>query len=254
MEYNILTSFNKHYWDEVANQTSKKLDENWYDKGKIFLYHELDDNFLSIIKKPYSKRVEWINLYNTVTELPAWIEKFKDEPKANGFNPKGGINWRTHAIKWAHKTFPLLYHARKQKQGWLFWIDTDAECFKKVDDKFIKSICDERKIVSYLGRKTNYSECGFLGFNLNHPETKNFIEMWWNIYPTGDFINISETHDSWIFDEMRRRFGKPELFDDLNASSTTDKNPFGFSKIGSHFLHVKGRNKKQHLAKAKRRI
>ena len=249
--YNVLTSFNKHYWDEVASQTVKKLDENWYPGGKIYLYHELNDEDLAKAKQGLSGRVEWFDLYKTVPYLSEFKEAYKDHPKATG-NGRG--EWRTHAIKWVHKTFPLLSHVKKQDSGWLFWLDTDAECFKKIDDKFLKSICDESKIVSYLGRKTNYSECGFMGFNLNHPQTKHFVDTWWNIYPSGKFTEISETHDSFLFDAVRKEYGKTELFDDLNIDSTTDKNPFGNSKIGSHFLHVKGQNKKQQLAKAKRRI
>lgn len=250
MKYDILTSFNDYYWEEVANQTVKKLDENWYSTGNIHLYHQLNKEKVEKLKPMFSSRVHWYDLYETVPELPQFIEKFKDHPKANG-NGKG--EWRIHAIKWVHKTFPLLRHMQSNPNGWLFWLDSDAECFKKIDNSFLKTICNEKKIVSYLGRKGNYSECGFMGYNLNHPETHKFINMWWNIYPAGDFAKISETHDSYIFDAMRSQFGKPDLFDDLNSHSNSNKNPFGNSKIGSHFLHAKGNNKKATLQKMTRR-
>lgn len=239
--YNILTSFNRFYWDEIGHHTIKKLDENWYPGGTIFLYHEMDDKFVNSVKGNFSSRVKWISLHEEVPEIKEFAEKFKDHPRANGF---GEGQWRWHAIKWIHKTFPLLKHVKQQKDGWLFWLDVDAECYKKVDDAFIKNICNESKIMCYIGRKRKYSECGFLGFNLNNPETKKFVDFWWNVYPSGDFTGIKETHDSWIFDEMKKRFNKNELFDDLNSHSDSDKNPFRSSRIGNYFVHAKGQNKK----------
>ena len=42
--------------------------------------------------------------------------------------------------------------------------------------------------MSYLGREKNYSECGFLGFNLLHTEFKNFINRMTDIYSTGEIF------------------------------------------------------------------
>lgn len=249
MKYSVITSFNKKYWDEVGHQTIKKLDENWHESGNIYLYHELDDSFVNTIKKGFSSRVQWIDLYPSVPYLSEFIDKFKDHPKANG----QAAGWRSHAIKWVHKTFPLLQQVRKETSGWLCWLDVDAECFKKIDNDYVKTICNPSKMLSYLGRKGNYSECGFLGFNIDHPKLKDFVDAWWNIYPTGNFTKVSETHDSFLFDAVRKDFGHPELFDDLNAHSTTNKNPFGNSKLGSHFIHAKGSNKSATLQKITRR-
>jgi len=249
MKYNVLTSFNQHYWEEVGYQTIKKLDENWHNSGTIYLYHELNQSFVNSIKNEFSSRVEWYSLYDEVPYLSEFIETYKNHPKANG--DAGG--WRQHAIKWVHKTFPLLQHAKTHSNGWLCWLDVDAECFKKIDDTYIKTICKPEKMLGYLGRKGNYSECGFLSFNLEHPQIKSFLDKWWDIYPSGYFTKISETHDSFLFDAVRKEFGYPEIFDDLNINSNTNKNPFGNSVLGSHFIHAKGQHKSATLQKMSRR-
>lgn len=250
MQYNIVTSVNEYYWNEVAHKTLLELDKNWISNGKIFVYHELKQELVDTIKNNFSSRVIWLNLYKIVPELPAWIEKWKDHPKANGY---GTGAWRDHAIKWAHKTFAYIHQCLEQKKDWVIWLDCDALLFKPIDNKFLKSICDDSKAVAYIGRKGNYSECGFLAFNLNQPVGLEFINELKNLYDSGKFTKISETHDSFLFDAVRKEkfTSREDMFDDLNAYSKTDKNPFGHSRIGTHFWHGKGANKAGTLAKAK---
>lgn len=250
MQYNILTSVNETYWNEIANETIKELDKNWVANGKIFIYHEFRKEFLDSVKNNFSNRVVWLNLHETVPELSTWIDKWKDHSKANGLG-KGA--WRDYAIKWAHKTFAYFHRCQEQKSDWVIWLDSDALLFKPVDENFLKVICDNKFAISYLGRKGNYSECGFLSFNLNNPITLDFIQKFQDLYYSGDFTKVSETHDSFLFDAVRidKFMHCAELFNDLNKDSKTDKNPFGNSKIGSHFWHGKGANKAKTFAKAK---
>jgi hypothetical protein len=49
-------------------------------------------------------------------------------------------------------------------------------------------------------------------------------------------------------------FDDPDLFCDLNADSTTDKNPFGNSLIGTHLAHAKGADKIKTTAKLTKQI
>jgi hypothetical protein len=120
---------------------------------------------------------------------------------------------------------------------------------KKIDNDFIKKTCPGNKCISYIGRKGKYSECGFVGYNLDRLETRRFLELWENFYLSGEFVNHSETHDSWTFDYIRKSFDNSELFCDLNAASTTDKNPFANSLIGTHIVHAKGSDKIKTTAK-----
>ena len=57
-------------------------------------------------------------------------------------------------------------------------------------------------MLTYLGREHPtlgdggvYPECGFVGYNLAHPEIQNFISDWEKLYNTGEVFNILEWHD-----------------------------------------------------------
>jgi hypothetical protein len=239
MNYKILTSFNQKYWDEVARDNVKLLDQNWINGDDILLYHQLEN---PIIDK-FSMRVRWFDLYKSCPELIAFIDRWKNEPRANGTyraKPEHAFKW--NAIKFAHKTFAIWHAAKNQKNGWLIWLDCDALLFRNIDEDFIKKIFLENKMVCYLGRKGKYSECGFLAFNLNLPQTRKFLEDWENLYLTGEFLKCDQTHDSFTFDHMRK-INDANLFFDLNANSTTDKNPFSNSIINTHLAHAKGGGK-----------
>jgi hypothetical protein len=246
--YTVLTSFNKTYWQEIAQDNVRKIDQLWPESENILLYHQLSE-----IDTSFSNRVQWIDLYQSCPELIEFSDRWKDDLRANGKSGKKNA-FRQNAIKFCHKTFAIWHAARQQKNGWLIWLDCDAIVLKKIDNEFITTVCPDNKCISYIGRKGKYSECGFVGYNLDRPETRKFLELWENFYLSGEFINHSETHDSWTFDYIRKLFDNPDLFCDLNAASTTDKNPFGNSLIGTHIVHAKGADKIKTTAKLKKQI
>lgn len=241
--YTILTSFNETYWKEVARDNVYKMDESWPVDEQILLYHQLPQ-----LDNSVSSRVKWIDLYASCPELVEFADKWKDDLRANGKSGKKNA-FRQNAVKFCHKTFAIWHAAKQQKNGWLIWIDCDAIMLKKIDYAFIKQVCPDHKCISYIGRKGKYSECGFVGYNLDRPETRKFLELWENYYLSGEFINHKETHDSWTFDYIRKSFTDSDLFYDLNASSITDKNPFSNSLIGTHMAHAKGSDKMKTTAK-----
>lgn len=241
--YKIITSFNEKYWQEVADENTKFLDANWAENQPVIFYHELNH----IPTHGYSKRVRWLDLYDNCPLIEKFIEEWKDHPNANGAK-----NFRTNAVKFVHKTFAIWHACKTLDSGWLVWIDSDACLYKSIDINFIHTVFPNDKMICYLGRPGKYSECGFLGFNLDHKECKTFLSDWEDLYLSGKFINLPETHDSWTFDFIRKKY-EQSLFHNLNASATTNKNPFSQSLIGPYFAHAKGDKKNEKLQKIKLR-
>ena len=236
--YNVITSFNEKYWHEIAKQNVSLLDKNWPESFQIKLYHELKN-----IDPEFSNRVKWYDLYKECPEISKFAEKWKDHPKANGAGVKKN-SFRWNAIKFVHKTFAIWHAAKNQKEGWLIWLDCDATLFKKIDLPFLQSMCPAEHAISFMGRPGKYSECGFMGFNLNHSLTREFLNEWENLYLSGDFIDLPETHDSWTFDYLRKQKDS-KFFFNVNSKAITNKNPFSQSLLGSHFAHAKGSGKEK---------
>ena len=61
-------------------------------------------------------------------------------------------------------------------------------------------------MMSYLGRGNHYSECGFLYFNLRHPDTLAYANRMKYMYDTDGIYNLKEQHDSYVWDYVRKEF------------------------------------------------
>ena len=87
-------------------------------------------------------------------------------------------------------------------------IDADSVFYKKIDADWIKKhIHRDNCMMTYLGRP-NYSECGFLYFNMKHPDIQPYANRMRSLYDTDGIYNLKEQHDSFIWDYVRKEFEK----------------------------------------------
>lgn len=240
MKYTFVTSLNKHYWELGSNINIQSWDENFPEDVEIHIFDE--DGIPD--KDKFSKRIIWHNLFEECPELVEFKEKYKDNKHFNGqADVSENKRFKWNAIKFAHKTFPLFNIARNTTSGALVWLDSDVLSIDKFDHVFLETVCPKSKIVSYLGRPSVYSECGWVYYNLDHQLGREFLNRFEHAYMSGDLENYAETHDSFVFDEIRLNFGHPELFHNLNANAKSNKHPFHQSLLRQKLIHNKGHNK-----------
>jgi len=243
--YTAVTSFNEKYWTDITSTTTKELDTNWHPNSKLLFYHELSDTTLENAKKQFSSRVEWIDLYKDCPAIIQFKERWKDNPRANGAE---GFKW--DAIKFSHKTFAIWQAWKKTKTDWLIWLDADSIFYKQFDQNFSDTVFKPNIIAAYVGRPHKYSECGFMAFNLNNPKTHEFLKAWEDLFVSGRFIDLKQTHDSYTFDFMRNEFNDPKSFYDLNVRQS-GKHPIHASLVGPYINHSKGKDKTYKINKFK---
>ena len=93
-----------------------------------------------------------------------------------------------------------------------------------------------------------YPECGFVGYNLKHPEIQNFINDWEQLYITGDVFKILEWHDSYVFWHLSKiyRAEKNILVNDIGyQKGVKGHHVFINSELGLYMDHFKGKRKLQ---------
>lgn len=240
MRYTVVTSFGpagwelygrdfvdtfKQYWPEPVNLIcawegpSPRADLNGFDlletePTRSFLRRHRDNPAIAG-KAPYPNR--------------PWGKKWKD------------YNFKFDAYKFARKVFALNAAARYTEDGKLYWLDGDVRTFAPVGLKLLDDVLPDSASISYLPRPDyTHSECGFMGFNLDHLETRAFLAAFENCYATDTFLEEMETwHDSFVFDRLIERY-QPQVF---HVKHTSRAQPFDHSVLGQYMTHLKGRRK-----------
>ena len=152
-----------------------------------------------------------------------------------------GQNWRYDAFRFAHKVFAILAAARDQSAGRLFWVDADTVTFAPVPIDLLDRVLPKDVAICCFDRGTYPSECGFVGYNLDHPEARRFIEDFADLYASDDVFDLPEWHDSYVFDWLRRRDEIPAHA--IPYAPGQRRHPFVNSELGRYMDHLKGPRK-----------
>jgi hypothetical protein len=157
-----------------------------------------------------------------------------------------GIGYRWDAVRFAHKTYCIFHAADTIDADALLWIDADTLTFRDVPRAFVESTLPETAMLSFLGRPYRTSECGYVGYNLRHPDLRDFLACWRELYDTDALFDLAEWHDSWVFDWVRRRFeARGTRTHDLSAclGRRAVAHPFINGPLGAYMDHLKGERK-----------
>jgi hypothetical protein len=201
-----------------------------------------------------------IDLLTTSAELKNFVNRHRNNPLAHGqagppevFNPKKQFRW--DAVRFCYKVYAKSVAVDLIPSGWMIWLDADTVCHSAVTHDFLQKVCPQDAMVSYLGRGEKYhSECGWVAYNLDHPQCRRFVHDFVDMYNTDAIFKQREWHDSYIFDVLRKQRQDHCKFHNLNPSYD-DKglagHPFINSDLGSVMDHVKGDRKQQGHSKPK---
>ena len=157
-------------------------------------------------------------------------------------------------MRFAYKIYSIHLVANYTSGGWLIWLDADTCSHSAISTTDLARLCPNTAMISYLGRGENYhSECGWVGYNLDHPQTRNFIADLTAMYNTDKIFDLPEWHDSYVWDVVRRLYHTQNQFHNISNSHTNNRagHPFINSELGKFMDHLKGERKKQGKSHAK---
>jgi len=159
------------------------------------------------------------------------------------------IDYRFQAIKFCYKAFAVSSRNRPDCDWWI-WLDADTVTKKKIDAEFFDSVLDENCVASYLGRKDwDHSECGFVAYNMLNGG-KEFLSEFRDRYTSGRVFNLSQWHDSYVFDRIMDRFlDRGYKFKNL-SEGISGLNVWPETILGSYIDHNKGPIAKRKLYNA----
>ncbi len=248
MKYTVITTFNQEGLDTYGQRMIDSFEQFWP--------HDVD---LVICTEKCQPRISGSNMRSVdllvnSPGLRGFIQRHENNDLAHGragppdvYNPRKQFRW--DAVRFSYKVFSVALCASMIKDGWMIWLDADTRTHSSVDHSWLSRVCPEQSMISYLGRGERYhSECGWVAYNLNHAETREFIDRFVGMYQQDEIFNHREWHDSYIWDEVRRSYQDRIRFHNLNPDLDTKglaKHPFINSELGRVMDHAKGDRKQQ---------
>lgn len=257
IKISVVTTFNEAGMRQYGQRMIDTFCENWPRDIKLYVYAEkcvptISDHDQVILKD-----------LDSVQELVNFKNRWKDIPKANGDvsndpirskRKDSGKGFKWHAIRFAHKVYAIFDCARIADTDILVWMDGDTVCHSPITMKDVLSMIPIDRDLCYLGRKGKYSECGLYAMNLKSSVTRQFLAEFQRVYDDAEkgIFLMAEWHDSFVFDEVRKKFPELKQLDwasdlsDLRASprnSLGEGHPLINSKWGAWLDHLKGDRK-----------
>ena len=201
-----------------------------------------------------SPNVRFLSLEDSCPSLVAFKERHRENPRARGRERLGGsdrlgnpigIGFRWDAVRFAHKVYSVTHAGLTLTQDVMFWVDADTITFEPVPLAFLDQLLPEDKYLCYLGRpRKDYTECGFIGYNLKHVQNAPFLRRFQQMYDEDLIFDEPEWQDDYIFDVVRREFEQKGLIENRNLTPRhVGSHAFINSELGDYMDHLKGRRK-----------
>jgi len=188
---------------------------------------------------PYTVYNEDDGMYESIPDLKKFVDRNKDRPLGNkGFLLDG--------VRFSYKVYAYC-HAIKQYSNYDFIMGVDADSIfynPMTVDVVKQELYREDCMMTYLGRGNQYSECGFLGFNMKHPEIQNYADEMLRMYNTDEIYTLKEHHDSYVWDHVRITFEGKRRVKNLNIGDHKNAHVQARSVLGKYYDHTKGPTRK----------
>tara|TARA_B100000424_G_scaffold84115_2_gene62926 strand:+ start:4847 stop:5710 length:864 start_codon:yes stop_codon:yes gene_type:complete len=247
MKIKVITSYKPGNWQIYGKKGIESMAENLPSTIDLVVYAE------EAIPDCNYSRITWLDLNTVEPKLNEFKTRHLDNKMAHGqTKDKPGFLW--DAVRFSNKVFCVINAVRNSKEyDYVIWLDADTYTFRPVPSNFIEGLCLKNTMLTYLGRENpklndggRYPECGFVCYNLNHPEILNFINTWESLYTKDTIFEIAEWHDSYVFWHLVKKF---------RATKNIEVNDIGYwkgvkghhvfvnSELGLYIDHMKGKRK-----------
>ena len=248
MKYTVVTTFNADGLKEYGQRMIDTFEQHWPAEVDLIVCKENCNPQIS------NNNVKIYDLLQLSGPLNTFVERHRNNPLAHGlagppevFDPRKSFRW--NAVRFAYKIYAISLIANYTSGGWLIWLDADTITHSPIQLEDLDRLCPTDAMICYLGRGEKYhSECGWVAYNLDHPNTRPFIQDLRSMYDTDRIFDLPEWHDSYVWDTVRRSYQDQNQF--YNLTTTMPRpgragHPFINSDLGRFMDHLKGSRKQE---------
>jgi len=240
MSIAVVTTLNK----KLYNQYGHKFFETYNWDFDLIVYSE------DLIEIPKNNQIVK-SIFDEIPECEQFVNRHKDKSVENT-----GNGYLQDAVRFCYKVYSYTdMILNNEDYDGLIGIDADSVFYKSINEEWIKqNVHKDNCMMSYLGRGNNYSECGFLYWNLNHKDTKDYARVMKDMYSTDSVYKLIEKHDSYVWDYVRKRFEDERNTLNNNIGDGKPGHVQARSILGEVYDHIKGPKRKQTLKSPESRL
>ena len=245
MKIAVVTTMNTKLFEAYGHRFLNTY--NW--PFDCFVYHE--DHFYDVMedysygadgKTPFFYR----SIFNEVPSCQQFVDRNYHRQPRSSYEEKG-LDFITDGVRFCYKVYAYTDIILKPDYDYdgVIGIDADSIFHNEIDEDWIKKhIHRDDKMMTYLGRGDNYSECGFLYWNLRHKDTMAYAARMKGLYDTDGIYHIKEQHDSFVWDYARKEF-EARGTENHNIGDGKPGHVQSRSILGDVYDHTKGNRKLQ---------
>ena len=236
MNIRVITSMNRDYYKRCGSTMIDSFIKYWPNECNLVIYTERKFKM-----KQDKRRLIQKDLFELQPGCKAFVKRNKKRP-----DQQNSIELHLGAVRFCYKSYSIT-HAGLNSGGvdCIIWLDADTFTFEKITIDFLLSLADPNKYVTYLGRSNNYSETGFVMYNCNYFQHRDFMERYQKIYDTDDIFKLPQWHDCMVFDVVRVFYEKKGMQNiNLSPEGKDYDHVFVNSVLGNFIDHMKGDSRK----------
>ena len=192
------------------------------------------------------------SIFDEIPECEEFVNRNKHRPVSD--DPRTGF--LKDGVRFCYKVYAYTNEIiTSEDYDGLICMDADSVFYKKIDAEWVKKhIHNDGSLMSYLGRgDKQYSECGFLYFNMKHPEVRGLAKDMQMMYNEDLIYNEKEQHDSYIWDIVRKRYEKKGVAN-KNLGDGRGGHVQARSILGPVYDHIKGPKRKKLMRSPEARV
>jgi hypothetical protein len=238
MNIGIVTTFSDKGYEEYGKHFIESCKKFLSPKITLYVYVDnvvLDNQHNIIVRK----------LEESIPDLT--IFKNRNKHKVPG-------KFIYDAVRFSHKSYCIYHAANNAEVDILYWLDSDTEIYDTITENYLIQFLPDGCFTSYLGR-SDYSETGFLSFDLRHPLSKEFFELFKWYYDSDEIYKLKGQLDCHVYDAARIKLEQEGKIKNHNLSPKDVKHHFNHVFEG-YMIHYKGDRKEkrdEHYARALKR-
>ena len=239
MNIGVVTTLNKKLYKQYGHKFFETY--NW--PFDLIVYSE------DMLDIP-NHRIVVRSTFDEVPSCEQFVNRNKDKPVVD--NPDGFLQ---DAVRFCYKVYAYTDQIiNNEDYDGIICIDADSVFYKPIDVEWLtQNIHKSDCMMTYLGRGNNYSECGFLYFNMQHKSTKAYAREMKRMYDSDEIYQLKEKHDSYIWDHVRKAFESNGV-KNHNIGDGKPGHVQARSVLGTVYDHIKGPKRKKLLRSPEARV